>query len=297
MDRLRKVSGLPISGGYVEVDEEICLLGGEAANTANALCAWGDAVDLTGNPVGTSEEAQVVRRLLSERGLHLFEQVSADVIGEPLVTPVCDIYITPDGDRTMFGKGFASLERHISLESMPWKAGSWFTADPNIDHASREAARRAASIGMNCYLMDFIRPDDPVPPGSFWQSSTDWAGHRNNMQRNLAWVRRWIADHGCFTILSDGPNGFVAGSPESGPRAYPPFPAPIVVDTTGAGDMFRAGMLHGLTAGWPITDALRFASAAGCLKCRYLGATAGVPTIQEIETLIADNPDVSRQYG
>jgi sugar/nucleoside kinase (ribokinase family) len=297
MDRIRKVPSLPPLGGYVEVEEEWRLLGGEAANTANALRSWDDEVLIAGNPLGDSSEGRMLRRMLTERDLELLELANPTAAGEPLATPVCDIYVTADGDRTMFGRGFADMESYTSLDKVPWSAGVWFTAEPNKAHLTREAAARAHQHGMRLYLMDFIRKDDPIYPGSFWQSSTDWAGHRNNVQRNVAWVKDWVARHGCYAVLSDGPNGFVAGSAELPIRAYPPFPAPSVVDTTGAGDSFRAGMLHGLSRGWPVPDCLRFASAAGCLKVRTLGATVGVPSIVEIEAHLRDNPDVARQYG
>jgi sugar/nucleoside kinase (ribokinase family) len=109
-------------------------------------------------------------------------------------------------------------------------------------------------------------------------------------------VSDFVGRYGCFAILSDGPHGFVAGSKEHAVRLYPPFPAPVVVDTTGAGDMFRAGMLHGLSNDWELPNCLRFAAAAGCLKCRYLGANVVVPEVQEIEALIEQNPAVARQY-
>jgi sugar/nucleoside kinase (ribokinase family) len=273
----------------VEVEEELILLGGEAANTANALKFWEDEVVLSGNPIGDSGDALLLSRLLEERDLP-----AVNGAGQ---TPVCEIYVTPDGERTMFGRGFTAMDNRIDLDAVPWRVGSWFTLDPNLEKTSREAIRRAHREGMNLYLMDFIRPDDPVFPGSFWQSSTDWAGHRNNAQKNVQWLKEFIGRNGCFAVLSDGPNGFVAGSPNHPVRTYPPFPAPRVVDTTGAGDIFRAGMLHGLQAKWPISDCLRFAAAAGCLKCRNLGATTVVPGLDEISALIQENVTVAEYYG
>jgi sugar/nucleoside kinase (ribokinase family) len=289
LDRVRRIPHLPGPGGYVEIEGESLHLGGEAANTANALSAWGDAPILTGNALGEGVDAERLRQLLHERGLSLV------VAGRPpaaLRTPVCDVYLTPDGDRTMFGLGFAKMEPRLGEGALPLHAGGWFTAEPNMERASREAVRMAQAAGMHTYLMDFIRPDDPVVPGAFWQCSTDWAGFRHDTARNLDWVRAFVDRTGAFAILSDGPNGFVAGSPHHPVRAYPPFPAPRVVDTTGAGDLFRAGMLHGLARDWPTGRCLAFAAAAGSLKCAYLGATTRVPTIDEIEALIERHPEV-----
>lgn len=289
---------MPALGGYTEIEDEAVLLGGEAANTANALVKWGRAVVLAGNGLGLGPDADLLTELLDDKGLHnsllpIHHDRSEEAI-DP--TPVCDIYVTPDGERTMFGRGFADMRPEFDLSELPFKRGDWFTAEPNMEKPSRQVAQAAIDAGMNCYLMDFIRENEPIAPGSFWQSSTDWAGYRNNTQKNVQWVKAWIAKYRCFTILSDGPNGFVAGSPDMPARSYPPYPTQNVVDTTGAGDMFRAGMLFGLDQGWPTTKCLQFASAAGCLKCRALGATTDVPTVDEVLAYVLEHDQVSRQY-
>jgi sugar/nucleoside kinase (ribokinase family) len=296
IDRVRRVPSLPAIGGYVEVQSEMALLGGEAANTATALRRWGSSIILTGNGPGHGREAALLRRLLKSKKLPL-ENLPFETADESETrTPVCDIYVTPDGERTMFGQGFSDMQHSVIPEAIPMQPGAWFTAEPNMGEVARSVVRRAIESGMKTYLMDFIRQDEPIAEGSFWQSSTDWAGTRNNMQRNVQWVQRWAHQNKCFTLLSDGPNGFVAGGPGHSVRAYPPYPAPVVVDTTGAGDMFRAGMLFGLDQAWPIGRCLQFASAAGCLACRSLGATTDVPRVKEILKLIEDHPQVSSHY-
>ena len=58
-----------------------------------------------------------------------------------------------------------------------------------------------------------------------------------------------------------------------------------VVDTTGAGDAFRAGfataLIH-LGSEAPLEDILRFANVTGALNCRAVGAQAGLPTLAEV---------------
>jgi len=287
IDRLRRVPRLPEPGGYVEVDREQLLLGGEAANTANALMSWGDPVTLAGNAIGTSLESDILWTALKSKGLpiDLLRALPA-TSGQKALSPVCDVYITPDGQRTMFGTGFGKMGPGIAVEELPYVKGQWFTAEPNMGEPARVALRLAHEAGMNCYVMDFFREEEPLQPGMYWQSSTDWVGVRGNVQKNVRWVKDWVSRYGCFTILSDGPNGFVAGSPDFPVRHFPPYPAPEMVDSTGAGDTFRAGMLHGLERDWDIERCLSFASAAGCLKCAYFGATSRVPTVDEIENLI-----------
>ena len=54
------------------------------------------------------------------------------------------------------------------------------------------------------------------------------------------------------------------------------------IDTTGAGDAFRAGFLYGLLVGKPLEESARIANAVAALKCRMLGARAGLPSIEEL---------------
>ena len=58
------------------------------------------------------------------------------------------------------------------------------------------------------------------------------------------------------------------------------------VDTTGAGDVFRAGMIYGLLQAWPAPRILHFANAAAAVSCTRPGAIAGVPTLDEIAAIM-----------
>jgi sugar/nucleoside kinase (ribokinase family) len=57
------------------------------------------------------------------------------------------------------------------------------------------------------------------------------------------------------------------------PAVKPPGP---VIDTTGAGDCFLAGLLTGMLRGLPPLDAARLAAAAGACCVTGLGATTAI---------------------
>ncbi|MDQ5836868.1 MAG: carbohydrate kinase family protein, partial [Acidobacteriota bacterium] len=57
-------------------------------------------------------------------------------------------------------------------------------------------------------------------------------------------------------------------------------------DTTGAGDAFHTGFIHGLLGGEEIEGCLRTACAVAALKCRALGARTALPTARELGELI-----------
>ncbi len=58
------------------------------------------------------------------------------------------------------------------------------------------------------------------------------------------------------------------------------------VDTTAAGDAFIGGFASALSKGKTLSDALKFASAAGALATTKLGAQPSLPTKKELENFI-----------
>ncbi|MDX8452321.1 sugar kinase [Mesorhizobium sp. VK9D] len=72
-------------------------------------------------------------------------------------------------------------------------------------------------------------------------------------------------------LLTMGGEG-VYVSPEDGADYHLPAHAIDVVDTTGCGDSFTAGIIVGLAHGWPLRDCARFASAVAAKVAMGLGS-------------------------
>jgi ribokinase len=59
-----------------------------------------------------------------------------------------------------------------------------------------------------------------------------------------------------------------------------------VVDTTGAGDAYVAGLAVALAEGKELVKAAQFANAVGALAVTKKGAQPGMPTREEVEILL-----------
>jgi ribokinase len=64
------------------------------------------------------------------------------------------------------------------------------------------------------------------------------------------------------------------------------------VDTTGAGDVYHGAYIYGLMKEWSMKTCMRFASAASALKCKVMGARAGIPTLPQVNQLLETYPEI-----
>jgi sugar/nucleoside kinase (ribokinase family) len=99
----------------------------------------------------------------------------------------------------------------------------------------------------------------------------------DDFERALRKVRRTHDGLLCVTLGSRGAMLL------DGDRVHHEPGLPVkVVDTTGAGDIFRGAFIYALLRGNNPADILRFANAAAAMSCTKEGAIASVPTMREI---------------
>jgi sugar/nucleoside kinase (ribokinase family) len=87
-------------------------------------------------------------------------------------------------------------------------------------------------------------------------------------------------------IVKCGPDGCLVVD-DDGERTLPGHDAPVV-DTTGCGDAFCAGVIAAHCAGWGIDDAARLGCATGALNLRGLGSDAGARDVDEALAFLAE---------
>ncbi|MGO0122257.1 carbohydrate kinase family protein [Desulfothermobacter acidiphilus] len=91
---------------------------------------------------------------------------------------------------------------------------------------------------------------------------------------------RLLLRHGVkVALITLGGEGSVAVTPDG--IDYQAALARQVVDTTGAGDGFAAGMLYGYLRGWPLEISHRLASVVASFVVEDWGARSSLPTLAE----------------
>lgn len=178
-----------------------------------------------------------------------------------------------------------------------------FAIDPNLRTAAISAALTAAAAGCDVVAMDFLNVPEVVRVARIAVTSREWLSRsplfHSVQQEPLAAVAR-IAQMGAKTaLLTLGAEGCLTAARDARGeiivQRYPAYRVPRIVDTTGAGDVFRAGLcwglLHGRQGDWPLPRIVRFASAAAALHCMTLGGGSR-PSLPAVLAL-AQDPDAA----
>lgn len=90
------------------------------------------------------------------------------------------------------------------------------------------------------------------------------------MSERTGWKESDVLKHVAALIVTHGSKGSTVFTAE-GKIEIPPAPARSVVDPTGCGDAYRAGLLYGLMHGLPWEKTARIASLMGSLKIESRG--------------------------
>ncbi len=280
VDRISTVEYMPPLGGYVDIDTQISAAGGEALNTAVALATWGVNVALVSNAIGTDASSELVMSRLAQ-----YASIETKFIRrlDTLPTPTCDVYVTPDGERTMFGVGF----QHMVADRLPAEAIQGckaFSCDMNPGKDSAIACVDAQHWGVPVVNMDMHTDEDACCASSIILTSYEQVGRVNDIGVLQLKAREYWQRYGCSVILTAGEKGCVVLDHLNGEAVHvPAFTPPEIVDGTGSGDTFRAGLLYRWAlCGDDLVNASLFGSAVAALNLGAVGACAGVKSESEI---------------
>lgn len=285
LDLLWRVDALPPPGGYVEIQEEKKAIGGEAANTAIALSRWGVRTALVGNAIGADADGELLRHLLAQDAPEL--DLRWVQFGAESQTPYCVCMATPDGRRTMFGHRFADLVCS-DLDFDLARSTRFFTMEPNAYESGVKAANVAADAGAFVLPMDYAKDPAVNRLASLVVTSSEHVGRDLGIADLTRFAESVRDEYGPTTIVTVGERGCIAALEEYGDNCqdtirFPAYVAPRVTDTTGCGDMFRAGLLYGLTTNADLAESIRFGAAAAALNCMEMGGWTGVRSVREIK--------------
>lgn len=236
-------------GCHLEAAGTDLRLGGGGANVAIPLVRAGHHVVLV-SPVGSDEVGEWLLDQLGTAGVDL-----AGVVRTGGASTRSVVLVDPRGERTILNVNRCrEAGPPLRLRDLGGEAVYVRTRETDLRSLLEEVADRATLIAHVPPLAPLARPAH-VLVGSASDLAPEfladpWTGGCVVAGERLRWM-----------VVTRGALGAEAFS--SSERLTAPAPAVDVVDTTGAGDVFAAGLVHGLVSGHPITRALESAVAWG----------------------------------
>ena len=277
-------------------------IGGSPTNVAVAAARLGRRAALI-NRVGNDPFGTYIRDCLRRFGVH-----DAFITTDPeLLTPVVFCELMPPEDPSIyFYRQPRGPEMNISVGDLPveaitsvpvfWTTGSVFSEEP-ARSAAMEALRLRARSPETVLDLDY-RP-------SFWKSPeqatavmspaldlcTVVVGNRDECQIAVGTripdqaADRLLERGISLAIVKLGAEGVMVATAESR-TVIDPIRVPVVCGL-GAGDAFGGSLCHGLLAGWDAAEIVTRANAAGAIVAGRLMCSDDMPTIAEIDHLLA----------
>jgi sulfofructose kinase len=268
----------------MKIERQEILCGGQMATAMCACARLGLRVRYAG-VTGTDENGRRVRMELQRRGIDLTDVIIRDAQNQFAVILVDQT----NGDRIVLwdrDERLTMRERDIPVEAIA------AARVLHVDDVDQGAAIRAAQVAREHGVpvtSDIDRLTDRTQELIDAVSIPIFAEHVparitgfTDQEQALGALRRPQHQMLCVTL---GERGAMALD-DAGVHHAPAYEVDAV-DTTGAGDVFRAGFIYGLLRAWKTDEVLRFANAAAAVSCTRLGALGGVPTLEETEALVA----------
>jgi len=267
----------PEPEGYAEIDSVSHMIGGEAANSSIVLSRLGARVKLDGNWIGDDDGGRHVKALL--------DRFRIDTSRLPLkehCSGVREVVFASQGTRTIFGT-YCRLQEDEDW-NMPVehdiRHAKVVCLDPFFGKASHRVAELARDAGIPVVTIDCL-PHEPL------------VGHASAIVLSESYLRSKFPDRpldsvfqqylqatGGLVIFTLGEHGGWYGRPGAALQTFAAYPV-AAIDTTCAGDSFRAGVVFGFLQGWDDARLVDFAAALAAIVCTRSPGALNAPSYDE----------------
>lgn len=286
MDFVAEVKRLPSRGETVQASQLGQYPGGKGANQAVAAARLGSAVHMLGKVGDDDEGDRLLDRMLAQRvNMGQVERSSGCMTGRAY------IWVGEHGENSIvFHPGAnARVDNEYVDRVFPYLAKARLVLlqleipTAAVEHTLKRLPRPGPVVIL-----------DPAPAATLDHlrlSRVDFlTPNRGELvsitgKPDLASAARHMLDQGIGCVIcKDGQEGCHVFSP-NGQARHPAFRV-RAVDTTAAGDAFNGALAAALLRGLELTQAIRWANAAGAVTATRKGAQPSLPTLREMETLL-----------
>lgn len=289
--------------GFAEVETFAKSIGGSPTNVAVAAARLGRRAAVI-TAVGDDPFGEYVRSALAERF-----GVDVRFVGThpTLRTPLAFAAMNPPEDpQLLFYREPAAPDMQIELGAIDrdavreaailWISGSALSAEPSRGTAlalMRDRQRATTILDLD-YRPTFWRDEAEASEviGAAVELAGTAVGNREECRVAVGTddperAAGALIGRGCrLAVVKQGGDGVLVATPE-GSEVVPGLRVPVVCGL-GAGDAFGGALCHGLLAGWPPVECVRFANGAGAIVASRLLCADAMPEESEVRALLTE---------
>jgi sugar/nucleoside kinase (ribokinase family) len=262
--------------------------GGSVANTTAGIAELGGTAGFVG-AVADDEVGRTYARQLRAAGVEFEPHVSESAAGDGLGTGRCVVLITDDADRTMgtylgaastlspagVPESFVGRASIVLLEGYLWDVPA---AKEAMRLAAATAHAREGSVALSlsdpfCVerhqreFLELLLDDVDILLGN--EEEVTMLFGVGSYEKAIEAAE----ETGLLVVMTRGAQGATVLTAQ-GPEQVPAAAVERVIDTTGAGDLFAAGLLYGLTHGMGPVDSTQL---GGLCAAEVIGHTGARP--------------------
>lgn len=287
----------PPEGQLVALDSMPTMAGGCAANVAIDLAKQGIPVEIVGC-VGRDGAGLFLKKSLEEQGVGCSHLIFA----EGAATSKTVILLVEGQDRRYVHYFGANASFAVHQIPRDWVAGlkvfylGGLCAMPGLKlDELLDLLKFCRSKGV-VSVVDVVIPQQfsaagelcaLLPHIDYFLPNDDEASLLTGAKDPAVQMKSLHACGANTVIITQGPAGVMAARGKECWRAGAFSTG--VIDPSGAGDAFAAGIITGILRGWSVPKMLRYGSSLGASATRAIGTTAGVFTKSEAEAFVQRN--------
>ncbi|NOH02833.1 MAG: carbohydrate kinase family protein [Chloroflexi bacterium] len=276
----------PPPDGYAEIAESHFMTGGEALNSAIVLSRLGVSVQLDGNWIGDTPVGERLLKTIRDYGIDTARlRVMKGFPG------VREIVFSDEHSRTIFGN-YVDLLSTTRKWNPPQKAdlakARIVCVDPPFQAESALVGAYAIELGV-----PFVSIDCPYDQAlSSAAAAVIVSGEFRNRQYPEAELSELFAEYQQraqgLVVLTVGDDAILYGRRGADRRQLKPYRVKVI-DSAGAGDSFRAGVIYGMLQQWSDDQTIQYAAAVAGLVCASFPGVLNSPTHAEVMQFIQEH--------
>lgn len=273
----------PKPDDYAEIASVHAMTGGEALNSSIVLSRLGKRCLLDGNWIGDNAEGRSLIERINSYGIDC-----ARLSIVPGYTGVTEIVFSDDKTRTIFGT-YVDLLTTTRKWNSPcredFSRAELICIDPPFGAESSLAGQYAVEAGVPFVSIDAPYDHILATHAEVIIISGEFRGQKYPGADLAALFAEYQSRARGLVIFTVGAKDILYARPGQPVQSLQPYTVEVI-DSAGAGDSFRAGILYGLLNGWDDLHTIQYASAVAALVCASFPGVLNSPSHEQVLAFI-----------